>query len=76
MNTFGLGSNVSIEDHSLRQNRLVTSTRGYLSGAAPVVHFGLGDTDSIDLQVRWPDGTRSTIDQVDAGQHLVITRST
>ena len=73
-NNFALGATVTIEDDGDVQNRLVTSSRGYLSGAAPVVHFGVGDTEDSDLRVRWPDGTYSDLGEVDSNQHLIITR--
>ncbi|MDP6155029.1 MAG: PKD domain-containing protein [Candidatus Thermoplasmatota archaeon] len=42
---------------------------------SPIVHFGLGDTQTIDrIEIRWPDRTSSELFNVDAGQRLVITQ--
>ena len=73
-NRFALGATVTISDDGDTQNRMVTSTRGYLSAAAPIVHFGVGDTEDSDLTIRWPDGTHSDLGEVDSGQHLIISR--
>ena len=75
-NLNALGATVIVADDDVQQRRLVTSTRGYLSGAAPVVHFGVADTRTSEVSVRWPDGTVSNLGKIDSDQHLVITRST
>jgi len=74
-NVNALGATVIVADDGEQQRRMVTSTRGYLSGAAPVVHFGVGDTEDSDLTVVWPDGTFSDLGEVDSAQHVVITRT-
>jgi hypothetical protein len=71
-NTNALGATVTL---GANQNRSVTSTRGYLSGAAPVVHFGAADAEQMELSVRWPDGQISKLGEVATGQHLLITRA-
>jgi len=74
-NSHALGANLMLTTNDGPQTRQGTSTRGYLSGAPPVVHFGLGDTSSHELTVRWPDGATSSIDTASAGNHLIITRT-
>lgn len=74
-NLNALGATVVVANDDSEQRRLVTSTRGYLSGAAPVVHFGLGDFETATVDVHWPDGAVSTVGEVKAGQHLTITRT-
>ncbi|MEM7095153.1 MAG: CRTAC1 family protein [Actinomycetota bacterium] len=73
-NTRALGAELSFESDGLRATRTITSTRGYLSAAAPVAHVGLGTVTTVDLTVRWPDGATSTVPDVSGNQHLVITR--
>ncbi|HEV3344471.1 MAG TPA: CRTAC1 family protein [Pirellulales bacterium] len=42
--------------------RQVPCTGGYLSQSSKVLHFGLGDSDSIDrVEIRWPSGTRQVL---------------
>jgi hypothetical protein len=44
--------------------RWMEGSRGYLSQSTQMVHFGLGETETIDsLTVRWPDGTETVVDQ-------------
>jgi len=74
-NVNALGASVVLTTDGVDQRRLVTSTRGYLSGAAPVVHFGVGDSQTTTLQVQWPDGAISNVGAVDVGQHLVVARA-
>lgn len=53
--------------------REVTLARGYLSGQAPEVHFGLGAARSVALTVRWPSGHRSQVGPLEPGQLVVVT---
>ncbi|MFY9342492.1 MAG: VCBS repeat-containing protein [Planctomycetota bacterium] len=72
---FGVGARVTatLADGTtiVRENWL---SRGYLSGQAPVLHFGLGKANSAkELRVRWPSGHVQTFAEVAAGQRHVIT---
>lgn len=59
-----------------RYLRTVEATRGYLSGASPTVHFGLGPgSEPVDIKVTWPDSEVSTLREVTPGSHLLVTRS-
>lgn len=47
--------------------------RGYLSTVDPVLHFGLGKNRNIDkVEVIWPDGKQSTIEQVKVNSLLQV----
>ena len=46
-NLRALGATVVVLDDGDQQHRHMTSSRGYLSGAAPVVHFGTGDAEDV-----------------------------
>jgi hypothetical protein len=50
----------------------VTIGYGYASGQEAVCHFGLGDVDQVDIQVRLPDGKIVTRRGVAADQRLVV----
>ncbi len=56
-NRQGVGAMVRLETGSGIQVRYITLSRGYISSADPVVHFGLGSDEIIDkLEVHWPGG--------------------
>ncbi len=56
------------------QIRAIDAGSGYLCQNEPVAHFGLGDRAGIDrLEVRWPDGTRVTIDSPAPNQLLRVS---
>ena len=53
--------------------RLVRSGTGYLSQDDMRAHFGLGAAAQADsIEVRWPDGTSSRMDEVRADRLLEI----
>ena len=72
---FGVGARVvlTLADGTtmLRENWL---SRGYLSGQAPELHFGLGQAKAAKrLVVHWPSGHRQEFPDVAAGQRYTIT---
>ena len=53
-NPFGVGARITVEAGGSTQTRVVSPTRGYMSGNEPIEHFGLGAAPRIDrLTVRW-----------------------
>mgnify|MGYP002631044126 CR=1 FL=1 len=73
-NRFGLGARVVAKTSHGQHTRIVTSSRGYMSGAEPLAHIGLGDTEVLEsLEIHWPSGTLQSFRQVKAGQLLTIT---
>jgi len=51
--------------------REITTTQGYSSGVAPVAHFGLGDTDRVDVRLLAPGESEPVVlGDVGADQHL------
>ena len=66
-NTSGLGARVTVTsrgpDGALRrQVRHLTLAHGYMAGAEPRLHFGLGDHAQLEqVEVRWPGGTTQTL---------------
>ncbi|WP_299552345.1 VCBS repeat-containing protein [Seonamhaeicola sp.] len=56
-NTFGIGSKVEIIYDGKKQILEQFPVRGYLSSVEPILHFGLGEVNQIDLvKVIWPNG--------------------
>jgi hypothetical protein len=46
-----------------------------LTSTQPLVHFGLGDVDTLDeLTVTWPDGQVSSFTDVSTRQRLAVIR--
>ena len=72
-NSFGLGATVRIETDHGKQVHYVTQTRGYLSSCEPIVHFGLGDAETIKtLSVQWPSGKVQTFENLPADTNYTI----
>jgi hypothetical protein len=51
-NRFGIGARVTVEGRI----RELSCGSGYLSASAPELHFGLGDLEKADVELRWPSG--------------------
>jgi hypothetical protein len=59
----------------LHMTRQVKSESGYLAGDSRTLHFGVADAQIIDrIQVTWPDGTQSVVEQLPTNQHITITK--
>jgi len=53
-----LGARVTLVMGSHRAVRSVAMSFGYLASHSPWLHFGVGETETIDrIEVRWPDGS-------------------
>jgi len=57
------------------QSREVTVGGGHAGGGWGPVHFGLGEAETGQLRVIWPDGMAGTWRKVAAGRHVTITRA-
>jgi hypothetical protein len=72
-NTDAIGAVVKLRAGPLRLVRLVQSGTGYLSQDDMRRHFGLGKEDRAEaIDVRWPDGTTTRVENVKADQILEI----
>jgi hypothetical protein len=72
-NTYGLGAKVTIYAEASKQYLEQFPTRGYLSSVSPVLHFGLGQRESIDsLHIKWPDGSEQVISNISANQRMTL----
>ena len=74
-NTYGVGAQVTLyttEGVHVRDGRAAS---GYLSGDAPRIHFGFPvHAGLLRLDVLWPDGQRTVIDELARNQLLTIER--
>lgn len=69
------GARVTVKSGSLVQVQDAIPVRGYLSQADPRCHFGLGKAPKIDrVEVRWPDGTTTTLTDVQSNQVLTVIK--
>ena len=77
-NTAGIGATVEVTTSAgATQSRRITTDGSFQSGTAAVAHFGLGPdpgTEAVDVEVRWPDGTVTTVTGTPVDQALVMAR--
>lgn len=74
-NTRALGARLSLQTSAGIYSRDVRASSGYLSGDPTVMHFGIPTNTAIErLEVVWPDGETSVIENPTADTHLTITR--
>jgi len=75
-NTAAIGAELVLEAGGRTQRRTVMPTRSYLSQVALPVHFGLGESERIDsLTIRWPDGGKQTLIDIQIDRLLEVSRS-
>ncbi len=75
-NTHGLGARISARAGALRLERLLTLPGGYLSTDEPQVFLGLGGHPRIDhLEIRWPGGGTTTLEDLPAGFRYVVSEA-
>ena len=73
-NRLGLGARLSVEISGRRQWNHATTSVGFASSSDPRVHFGLGQSRSVQrLEVRWPSGRRQTVEDVASDQVLELS---
>ena len=71
--TDAIGAVIRARVGELTMSRLIRSGTAYLSQEDMRQHFGLGDAKKVDsVEVLWPDGSTSTVENVDANQILEI----
>lgn len=72
-NIDAIGARVSVYGKGLKQYQEVNPGRGYLSSVSTKLIFGLGDQKLADsIRIIWPDLTTQLLENVKAGQFLVI----
>jgi enediyne biosynthesis protein E4 len=67
-NRDGFGARVQVNG----QVRFATAAGSYLSSNDKRLHFGLGDADAAEIEIRWPSGIRQALHGVKANQFIVI----
>lgn len=73
-NTQGIGMRVEMITENGGQMQEMTTSRGYLSSADPILHFGLGDAETINqVKVIWPSGRAQIFRDVPVDQFLEVS---
>ena len=77
-NYHGLGARLTLKmPEGQIMNRIVTSSRGYMSGAEPVTHFGWPTSwgKPKEIIIHWPSGYRQRVMNVESGWHYQISEN-
>jgi enediyne biosynthesis protein E4 len=70
-NRDGFGSRVQVNG----QVRFATASGSYLSSNDKRLHFGLGNADSAEIDIKWPSGIHQVVKNVRADQFIVVEES-
>jgi hypothetical protein len=74
-NPFAIGAHLRLQTDQGTYLRDVRVASGYLSGDPTRVHFGLPSAARIEaLEIRWPDGAVSRVEDLTQNQLLEVTR--
>jgi hypothetical protein len=73
-NHFGIGARVSATTVDGTQVREIRIGNNFTSHNPAEAHFGLGEADQVDIEVRWPDGSVSTQAGLAADQLVTVSR--
>jgi hypothetical protein len=71
-NRSALGARVVVRDGARTQVQEVMSQSSYVSSNDPRLHFGLGSTATVDIEVRWPLGLTAVHRNVAADQLITL----
>lgn len=72
-NRDGIGTRVKLTAGGKTQTAQKKSTTGYLSQNDPRMHFGLGQTGTIDrIEITWPSGKIQVLENIDVNQMLNV----
>ena len=72
-NRDGIGATLELQAGGARQIRSISTGGSYLSQGDRRAHFGLGAATTIDrLEVRWPSGATTVVEDLPADQHLTL----
>jgi len=71
-NTFAVGSRVTVRFGDQTLTRELMPTRGYQSSVEPVLHFGVGDAETVDVEITFPSGKMRILTDQRTDTTLVI----
>jgi hypothetical protein len=71
-NRDAIGASVKVRSGDIVQWDRVRTGGSYISGNDPRLHFGLGESKSADIEIRWPSGTIEEFKGMPANQIVTI----
>ncbi len=71
-NPTAIGAKVTVIDGPHRSARAILAGSSIMSQEPAEAHFGLGLTDTVDVEITWPDTTVETLSNVAANQVLYV----
>ena len=74
-NPFGIGAKVMLSNKNQKFFKQNYTTRGFQSSVPPLLYFGLGSLDQVDVRVIWPDGQQQNLTAVKINQRIEIDYS-
>ncbi len=75
-NRYGVGAKLTVIAGDLLQVKELALMRGYMSTDEPILHFGLGEHETIDkFEVLWPSGKRQLFEGLEVNRHYVVTEA-
>jgi hypothetical protein len=72
LNTAGIGSRIQVSSGGTVQVREIRLGNNFVSQSPAEAHFGLGDSQTVDVLVTWPDGSQTALSGVTADQLMTI----
>ncbi|MDX1640691.1 MAG: FG-GAP-like repeat-containing protein [Balneolaceae bacterium] len=73
-NTYGIGATIELTGSDLQQSKEIVAGGSYLSGLQPMAVFAANE-DNYQINVYWPDGKVSTVQDVSANRIYEIDQS-
>lgn len=72
-NRSAVGAEVHCRTGDRVQTRTVSGSRGYASTSDLTVHFGLGDAERANVDIRWPSGRLQKLGEVKTRQRIEVS---
>ena len=74
-NKRAIGALVSVTSRERTQTQMVRTGSSYLSHSPLELTFGVGQVERVErIEIRWPDGTQESIEDVATSQRYQITQ--
>ena len=71
-----LGATVEVTGGETRGWQVADSKTDYVSQRSRMLHFGVGENETVDIDITWPDGSEDRYENVETAQRFVVTRDT
>ena len=72
-NRFGIGSRITVSTANTSYIRQLGAANNYVSHNPYEAHFGLAGAETVEVEVRWPNGAVTRLHDVAADQLLTVT---